>query len=442
MNRYKRLIMGAVVAPLVISLCGCVMTVDQMYCLPRRSESFTNLQTVMEAAMQDMTFCAPISGDNQQPVQMVDLNGDSTEEVIVFAKGPQEKPLQIMVFSRENEKYHLSSSVESTGTAFEQVDYVQLDGEQGLEMVVGHQVQNQVLRSLSVYEFTGQQPEKLLTANYQKYLTYDIDDDGQQEIVVLNPGRTESDNGTICVFSMNHGQIEQSAEVQLSRPLSQMKFIKTGLVSDKKPAVFISSVVDENTIVTDVFSVIDGELTNVAMLDLKGTKTDILENEFLYPGDIDHDGVMELPELVPMSASQPGKQDQQEYMIRWYAIDAQGDETTKLYTYHNHKEGWFMELDAATASRVCVAPKGNGQYSFGIWNKDRTELSKLWTLYVLTGEERSAQAAENHRFVLKKTDSVVYAGELEDAARLLGVNSDQMKEAFHLIQSDWKTGEL
>lgn len=442
MDRYKRIIMGAVVAPLVISLCGCVMTVDQMYCLPRRSESFTNLQSAMETAMQDMSFCAPISGDNQQPVQMADLNGDGTEEVIVFAKGSQEKPLQIMVFSRDDEKYQLRTTIESTGTAFEQVDYVQLDGEQGLEMVVGHQVQNQVLRSLSVYDFSDEQPEKLMAANYQKYLTYDIDGDEQQEIVVLNPGRTETDNGTICVFSMTRDQIKQSAEVPLSQPLGQVKFIKTGFVSKDRRAVFISSGVDENTVTTDVFLMVDGELTNVALLDAKGTDTDSLKNEFLYPEDIDRDGIVELPEVIPMSASEPGRQDQQEYMVRWYTIDPEGKESTKLYTYHNYQEGWYMELDTQAALRISVVPEGSGQYSFELWNEDRTEISKLWTVFVLTGEERSALAAENHRFVLKKTDSVVYAAELEDAARLLGVNEDQVKVAFHLIQSDWKTGEL
>lgn len=442
MNRYKRMIMGAVLAPLTISLCGCVMTVDQMYCLPKRSESFTNLQSVMETAMQGMTFSAPISGDNQQPVQMVDLNGDSTEEVIVFAKGSQEKPLQIMVFSREDAQYHLSSTIESTGSAFEQVDYVQLDGEQGLEMVVGHQVQNQVLRSLSVYEFTNEQPEKLMTANYQKYLTHDMDGDGQQEIVVLNPGKTEADLGTASIFSVHQGEIMQSAEVVLSQPLGQVKCIKTGALSTGNRAVFVCSAVDEDTITTDVLSMIGGEFMNVALLDEEGTNTGLLRNDFVYPEDIDQDGVLEIPELVPMCAAEPEKQEQQEYMIRWYAMDADGNETTKLYTYHNQQEGWYMELDMDTVSRVCIVPLGNGQYSFEIWDEEKTERSKLWTLYILTGDERSAQAAENHRFVLKKTDSVVYAAELEDAARLLGVNEDQLKEAFHLIQSDWRTGEL
>ncbi len=442
MNRCKRMIMGAVIAPLAISLCGCVMTVDQMYCLPRRSESFTNLQTVMETAMQKMSFCAPISGDNQQPVQMVDLNGDSTEEVIVFAKGSQEKPLQIMVFSRENEAYHLSNTIESTGTAYERVDYVQLDGAQGLEMIVGHQIQNQVLRSLSVYEFTGEEQEKLLTASYQEYLAHDMDGDGQQEIIVLNPGRTEKDNGVVSIFSMHQGQIEQSAEVPLSQPMGHVNRIKTGALSSAEPAVFITSYIDENTITTDVISLVGEVPQNITLLDETVTSAEALRNQFVYPEDIDQDGVMELPELVAMCPAGPEVQEQQEYMIRWYAMDAQGEETTKLYTYHNYQEGWYMELEADSASRVCVIPEGNGRYCFGIWDEDKTELSKLWTLYILTGEERSAQAAVNHRFVLKKTDSVVYAGELEDAARFLGVDEDQVNDAFHLIQSDWKTGEL
>ena len=160
MNRLKRIAVGAALTLGITMLCGCVMTVDEMYCLPRRSEGYANLQSVMESAMGDMAFSAPISGENQQPVQMADLNGDGIEEVIVFAKGTQEKPLHIMIFSREAENYQLYAAIDTTGTAFYRVDYVQLDDAPGMELIVGWQVQNQILRSLSVYGFSGSAPER------------------------------------------------------------------------------------------------------------------------------------------------------------------------------------------------------------------------------------------------------------------------------------------
>ncbi len=440
--RYGRKILGAACASLMVLLCGCAMTVDQMYCPPRRSEGFTNLQSVMDAAMQGMVLSAPISGDNQQPVQMLDLDGDTVDEVIVFAKGTQEKPLSIMVFSREGDAYHLSDTIESTGSAFEQVDYVQMDNEPGIKMIVGSQVQNQVLRSFSVYDFADQKLFKLLTANYQKYLTCDIDNDQQQEIVVLNPGMTDTDPGLICTYSMEQGKAEKTADVPLSSPLAQVKRIRTGALSSGQRAVFVTSSLDETTITTDVFAMADGSLFNVALSKESGTDVKILKNDFVYPEDIDHDGVLDLPELFPMYAATPDNAERQDYLIRWYSMDLQGNEETQHYTYHNFPEGWYMELDPEAAANMRVTPEDHGSYSFHIWNEDAAQFDKLWTVYILTGEERSAEAAEDQRFTLLKTESVVYAAELEDAARLLGVNEDQIKDVFHLIQSDWKTGEI
>lgn len=438
MNRLKRIAVGAALTLGITMLCGCVMTVDEMYCLPRRSEGYTNLQSVMEAAMGDMAFSAPISGENQQPVQMADLNGDGVEEVIVFAKGTQEKPLHIMIFSREAENYQLYAAIDTTGTAFDRVDYVQLDDAPGMELIVGRQVQNQILRSLSVYGFSGSAPERLLTAGYQRYLTCEMNGgDEKKEIVTLGPGAAETDPAAVQVYAMMRGQLALAGEARASVPMDQVKRVVSGKLSDGKRAVFVSGDLADEQIQTDVFALSSGGVDKVTRSDGESMSVGKLDGGVILPEDIDHDGRMELPELVALHRAD---QQQQEYAIRWYTLNSQGEDATWQYTYHNFSQGWFLELDEAAVPRMCVKQDGDGQYGFYL--QEGRDLQKLWTIYVLTGQDRSAQAAQDYRFVLMKTDTVVYAGELEDAARLMGVNDEQLQQAFHLIQSDWNTGDF
>lgn len=438
MNRLKRIAVGAALTLGITMLCGCVMTVDEMYCLPRRSEGYTNLQSVMEAAMGDMAFSAPISGENQQPVQMADLNGDGVEEVIVFAKGTQEKPLHIMIFSREAENYQLYAAIDTTGTAFDRVDYVQLDDAPGMELIVGRQVQNQILRSLSVYGFSGSAPERLLTAGYQRYLTCEMNGgDEKKEIVTLGPGAAETDPAAVQVYAMMRGQLALAGEARASVPMDQVKRVVSGKLSDGKRAVFVSGDLADEQIQTDVFALSPGGVDKVTRSDGESMSVGKLDGGVILPEDIDHDGRMELPELVALHRAD---QQQQEYAIRWYTLNSQGEDATWQYTYHNFSQGWFLELDEAAVPRMCVKQDGDGQYGFYL--QEGRDLQKLWTIYVLTGQDRSAQAAQDYRFVLMKTDTVVYAGELEDAARLMGVNDEQLQQAFHLIQSDWNTGDF
>lgn len=443
MKIFKRMVSAAVCAALTISLSGCVMTVDQMYVPPRRSESYRNLQAVMDEFMEGLEYCAPITGENQQTVQMADLNGDSVKEVVVFVKGNDEHPLKILVFRLEDGEYVPLSVIESTGTAYDQVEYIQLDGQAGLELVVGRQVSDQVMRNLTVYRFSGGQPEQLLTVNYQKYLTLDLSGDGRSDLFVLRPGRTDTDCGIVELYSAPDGTVTRSAEVNLSQPAGQLKRIMTGSLHGGERAVFVASMVDPETIVTDVYALVDGRLTNVSTSNESGTSVKTVRNYYVYAEDIDGDGVLELPSLISMRWPAEGRTvEEREHLIRWYALGADGSEHDKRFTYHNYLQGWYMEVDESLAGRLCVVPEDTGRFAFCLWDRNFQQMQKLWTVYVLTGEDRSSVAAEAGRFVLLKTDTVVYAACLEDAGIAAGIGQEKLINSFFLIQSDWKTGEM
>ena len=438
----KKTISALLCAILLVTLSGCVMTVDQMYVPPRRSESYRNLQTVMDEYMQDLDYCAPINGENLQSVQMADLTGDGIKEVLVFLRGSDEHPLKLLIFRLVGEEYEQMSFIESTGTAFDQVEYIQFDGKPGQELVVGRQVSDQVRRNVTVYSFPGGEPEQLLTVNYQKFLTLDMDRDSRGELFVLRPGQTETDCGVVELYSAADGKVFRSAEVSLSQSVSQLKRIMTGSLHDGGRAVFVASQMDPGAIVTDVYALVDGVLTNVSMSSESGTSVSTVRNYYVYAEDIDSDGILELPSLVTMRAPTLERSGEREHLIRWYALAADGSEHDKCYTYHNYLQGWYMELEEALVGRLCVIPEDTGRYAFCLWDENFENLQTLWTVYVLTGEDRSNVAVEDGRFVLLKTDTVVYAAYLEDAALKLGLTQESLTERFYLIQSDWKTGEM
>ena len=81
MNRKLKMILLFLVAAML--LCGCAMkTVDELYAPPKRSPEYQELQNAIDGAMEDLDYCAPLSGENQQTVQMADLDGDGiTDEM-------------------------------------------------------------------------------------------------------------------------------------------------------------------------------------------------------------------------------------------------------------------------------------------------------------------------------------------------------------------------
>ena len=162
----KKLLALLMLLATVLALSGCVtMTVDRMYALPKRSTKFNDLQTAIDGAMTGLEYSAPASGENQQTVQMADLNGDGEDEYLLFARGSGEKPLKILVFTRSGDNYTHIDTIESLGSAFRQVEYVDMDETPGVELVVGRSVSDQVMGAVAVYTFSEGQAQQLMSVS-------------------------------------------------------------------------------------------------------------------------------------------------------------------------------------------------------------------------------------------------------------------------------------
>ncbi len=438
----KRIWLLSSVLLTALLFAGCTArNIEEMYALPKRSEEYNNLQTAIDTAMYGMSYSAPRSGDNQQTVQMVDLDGDGLEEYLVFAKGATEKPLQVIILRQEeNGKCRVLEVISSNGTAFEQVEYAELDDRPGCELIIGRQLSDQVLRSVSVYSFTERGADLLLMNGYAKFLTCDLDEDGRSELLVLRPGESESERGMAVLYSCQEGQIQRSVETELSEDTSNIRRIVSGKLQDGKPAIFVSSALDESAIVTDIFAMQGDRFTNVSFSTEADTSVKTLSNVYIYADDVDSDGILEIPSLITMKAVSEWTQEEQKYLIRWFSMDSNGVDVDKMYTFHNYGGGWYLQLDSAWANRLSIE-QGENTYSFYVWDESYESAAKLFTIHVFTGSSRDEDAVRNGRFALYRAEGVAYSAELEYGAKQFGVTEDHLIERFHIIQQDRRGGE-
>lgn len=423
-------------------LSGCAMrTVEDMYTPPKRSEEYKELQAAIDMAMYGLTFSSPQSGENQQTVQLADLDGDGSDEYLVFAKGASEKPLQVLIFKQDEDgKVRTLDTIGSNGLAFEQVEYMEFDDHPGCELVVGIQVSSQVLRSVAVYSFSNGEAELLLLNGYSKFLACDLDEDGSKELMVFRPGEAETERGMAVLYGYRDGQIVRSVETELSENPAQIRRILSGKLQGGTPAVFVASSTNVNEIVTDIFSLVDGRLTNIAFAGDADTSIRTLRNFYVYADDIDGDGVVELPSLITMKPVSLWRDEDQKFLLRWFSLDEKGWEIDKLFTYHNYVGGWYLRLGSGWANRVSVDP-GEGRYAFYVWNESYDVATELFTVYVLTGASRDEDAVKDGRFALYRTEGIAYSAKMSEEARDYGVTEEYLIECFRLIRQDWQTGE-
>jgi len=117
-----------------------------------------------------------------------------------------------------------------------------------------------------------------------------------------------------------------------------------------------------------------------------------------------------------------------------------GTEVDKMYTFHNFVGGWYIQLERDWASRLTVT-NWNNQYTFYLWDEAYKSSEKIFTVYAFSGQDREQQGTSHDRFVLNRTESMVYAACLEEGAEDLNITRDEIIYSFRMIQQDWKTGE-
>lgn len=437
----KRILMLCLTILAALLLNGCARTINELYIPPKRSEAYSKLQSAIDIAMAGLEYAAPLTGENQQAVQMADLDGDGVEEYLVFARGNSDKPLQILIFTQqESGDVFISEVISSNGSAFDLVQYEEIDGKPGVELVVGRQVSEQLMGSVSVYSFSSGRAERLVNAGYSKLLTLDLGGSNQKELLLIQRGESDQANAVAVLYRYRSKSMARSVEVELSRPAASVKRVAAGTLQCGTPAVYVSTATDSSAIRTDILALKGDRLTNVAVLDSMEEGVQTLGNYYVYAEDVDDDGIMELPGLIPVQPVSAGWKQDEQYLIHWYSMDVDGVRHDKLHSFHNYADGWYLRLDSAWVSRVTVSQVGS-TYAFYMWDEEFEEASAVFTIYALSGSDRQTQSQEDGRFQLYASEEVIYAARLEADLMAYGITQDYLINSFHLIREDWNTGE-
>lgn len=433
----KRLLLFVILLALALSLSGCFLEpAEGLYAVPQQPQDFYDLQNAIEKAMPvGGAYSPPTSGENQQAVQLSDLDGDGNEEAIVYLKSEGETPLSVCIFGKQEESYELIATVEGAGSAFDRVQYAEVNGIPGNEIVVGRKVSDQVPQLLNVYTLKDGGIVELMSANYGEFITSDLDSNGLTDVVLLRADG-DSQKGIAEFYHWSEGQLFREREARLSASAAAIKRIITGKMCKNVPAVFVASEYGEGTIVTDVFGYIDGVFTNLALPSDTETSVQTVREYYVYSCDIDSDGLIELPRLIPLQAKRSDSNSENQSLICWYNLLLDGDTQDKALTYHNYSGGWYLSVPRAWAQGLTVSRSSSyNEHSFALQEGENSV--PLFRIAAFTGEDREENAKEKGWQRLTEKGEVLYVCQLAEG----GPTLDELREMFHFIRIDWNTGE-
>ena len=434
MKNAKRFIVALAALMMGVLLCGCEFgsNVEDLYTLPKMPEEYTGLnQQLEELRAQGYEYNAPMSGQYLQPVHMVDLDGDRTVEAVTFfRKNNDEKPMKIFVYKAVEGSYELLCSVESSGSTIDSVRYVDLNGDEQLELIVGWKMAADV-QTLAVYS-VRHETLPLMTGSYSRYTVEDIDSDGISELFVL---RGDSGTPIMEVYAWQTNILAVAHQCVLSSSMTELSrgSIVNGTTMEGRTAVFVTGVTEQNRAVTDVlvwqsnfFG--SGSVVNAAANDATGRSTLVQPYRQLQPDDINNDGVTELP--VPEKSGT-----QNDTLVYWSQCSTTGYTHVVSETYHSQSNGWYFVLPESWWDRVSAFEQettpGENQVLLSV------DGEPVMAIYTLTGENRESRATVGERFLVRRQTGVVYAAELLEYADLYGMDHSMLRSNFNMTVNEW-----
>lgn len=429
----KRMLLAVLFGAMML-LAGCTLQSESLYALPERSPTYRELEKAVQTAKGSASYSAPVSGTNRSAIQQQDLDGDGVNEFLVFCKIDGVRPLRVLIFHGIEDRYELMCTLESDGTAFDSVQYSQIDGQPGQEILISRRIGEQVQPFLSVYTMNGKNARELLSSAYTAYSVVDLDRNLRSDLFVLraNPGGP-------CAYAelyrFQDGELRKDPEASLSTAADSVKRLLTGNVAKDVPAVFVASTYDERNLITDVFILRDKSFVNITQNAESGQSAQTVRNYYVYSTDIDNDGLIELPNTIELPAVEGDPQSDGQYRIVWYNLNPNGACIDKISTYHNYSEGWFLYLPEEWFSSLRVTKHISdtltGTELFRL-EQDGTHTS-LVTIYAFSGEQAPALSEQDGRVLLTQRGKVYYSALISEAS---GLTLEMLRDRFSFISPD------
>jgi hypothetical protein len=322
------------------------------------------------------------------------------------------------------------------------------------------------LKALTVHTLREEGMELLLSAACNGYALQDMDGNGLAELVLLRQDAAvtaeapDAPGGIAEMYAFDGEGMPLLSQAPLSKNISSLIRLRTGLLSGGQPAVFVASQYDVNAVVTDICAVWDGALRNVT-LDAGSGVSQELVRQYTTPVavDIDGDGTLETPDPVALPPYDVTDVSQSVFwLIQWRAYDIQGGSLVSRTTFHNYTDKWYFEVPerwldgtgqppregavALTMRRYSVS-SGEKSFVFAVPQASSEVPRDLLVISTLTGDNREELAREQGRMVLlRRQDMVVTAQKMPWAIGPFAIDEQELVQRSFWIQDEWSTGEL
>ncbi len=202
---------------LFISGCSIIESPEDLAIPPKLEEEKEGIRRAIEEYLPKNTKpIIPPTDDNGSYIKLVDLDGDGEDEALVFYSVElEDRPIRILVLKKEGSEWENISEIKVVGQELDEVEFKDIDGEGGLEVIIGSKIKYSLDNHLSVYNMQDGEMKRIFKNSYDEIIIDDLDGNKLTELLLLKLDReTEKSYGEL--YKIQDGEIKQIDEVSFN----------------------------------------------------------------------------------------------------------------------------------------------------------------------------------------------------------------------------------
>ena len=153
--------------------------------------------------------------DVKKDLSVIDLDGDNNLEYLVkYKTQAKDKPLRIMILSKNDDKLEIADEIRNVGEDFDDVKYIDVNGDGKKEIIVGVKAGENLSKGINIYEFNNGKAKEIFEEYYSDYIIENINNNGKKDIVLIKENEKDGKSyANLYVYKENDFKKVKKVEI-------------------------------------------------------------------------------------------------------------------------------------------------------------------------------------------------------------------------------------
>lgn len=432
---------------LTITMTGCSAVnfgVEGLFSAPKLTKQQSEIhEALIQSVGSDITLKYPQNGDNRSAYVIDNIDNEPGEEALVFYEyngAGKKEGLWVNILDKNEEDEWVSvSEISGAGSEISKVIISPMGNTNENNVIVVYQNIASAEKSLEIYRYVNGEFKNIGSDNCSVLETVDINDDGANELVIVQKKINKEDKierYEASLLKMENNQIVKKESVNMCQNVTSYVNSKVGLIEDNSQAIYIDCLTNENQLQTEIVLCENGKLKNPVESENEKFMPFWSRPSGYYSMDIDKDGKIEIPSVKPMLGYENAVQKDLEYMTSWCVYDKESGFAVKFSGYYSVSDGYVMIYPNRWNDQVTVKKDTpSGDMVFYKYNGDiNGEMTELMRIAVVSSSDMAEYSYDGYQLISLKGQLDYMVKLSDDSDEPLVLTIDEVQNSFYIVE--------